>query len=427
MRAIHLGPIAASAQNDPLAGLLALRLEGDQITNVLDGADANSWPDLGAGGTNAFVGGTQHAPKWNAADSTFNGKPSVSFEADGSGMKTECSLTGQYTIVLVAAAKVGSAQRTIQSRDGSTNYLMGINRSGYAVYTDGVRNKDDLSANGHTAHILSLVRDASSCHVFLDGVDVTEDTTLGGEMGRLNLGFSDDGPFVENARSTIAAVGAFRSADSATRQKVEAHWAAKYGIAIALTINLLFIGNSITYGGNVPMEDRFPNQLQSMLAGVSGRATFVNYDNEGVSGATTAQLSDPTVVTNQVRKYDNANVNSVHLLEDHNQRLSGSDAATCESLYAAYCAARREDYGPVFATVPLPATNTVDAEWSSLVALRRANWRNYADALIDYPADPRLADPADGNYFQDGTHPTAAGYAAMAEVAAAAIRKYFQV
>jgi len=56
----------------------------------------------------------------------------------------------------------------------------------------------------------------------------------------------------------------------------------------------------------------------------------------------------------------------------------------------------------------------------------RANWRGFADALADITVAPQLSTVAatkDPRYFNnDGTHPTDAGYALMADIVAAAIR-----
>lgn len=53
--------------------------------------------------------------------------------------------------------------------------------------------------------------------------------------------------------------------------------------------------------------------------------------------------------------------------------------------------------------------------------LKRADASGFYDTLVDLAADPRLDDPADTTYYQDGTHPTTAGAAAIAELMGAAV------
>ena len=54
----------------------------------------------------------------------------------------------------------------------------------------------------------------------------------------------------------------------------------------------------------------------------------------------------------------------------------------------------------------------------------RANWQDYADALMDFAFDDLIGDDADASnatYYGDGVHPTDAGYARMGLYAAAAL------
>jgi hypothetical protein len=53
----------------------------------------------------------------------------------------------------------------------------------------------------------------------------------------------------------------------------------------------------------------------------------------------------------------------------------------------------------------------------------RLNYKDYADGLADVAADKRLGDASDKTYYTDGVHMTDAGYAAVAEIVEAAVKR----
>jgi hypothetical protein len=208
--------------NDPLAGLLQLRLED------IDASSISTWVNTGttapANNATQAVAGMQ--PTFIAASADFNGQPCLRFDATNDGMATGYSLTNPYTIIFVARAldtSIQASNRTINSQDH--NSLISINRVGAAVYNEGII-KDSTGADGTTAHVISLAIGAES-HVYIDGVDVTQNTNFVGDWGRISIG--NVGSNAEPANADIAAIGVFLGVDDTTRQLVEATWKAKYG------------------------------------------------------------------------------------------------------------------------------------------------------------------------------------------------------
>lgn len=99
----------------------------------------------------------------------------------------------------------------------------------------------------------------------------------------------------------------------------------------------------------------------------------------------------------------------------------------------AFCTARKAVGWRVVVLTILPRSSGARYSWPAFAADRvtlneqlRANWRDYADALADIAVAPQLGTveaTKDPRYFNDdGTHPTDAGYAIMADIVAAAIR-----
>jgi hypothetical protein len=80
--------------------------------------------------------------------------------------------------------------------------------------------------------------------------------------------------------------------------------------------------------------------------------------------------------------------------------------------------------GWVVGTTTTPSTSFSAGDnviLATLQGLQRADASNVYDGFADLAADPRLDDASDTTYYVDGTHPTTAGAAAIAELVGAAV------
>ncbi len=192
---------------------------------------------------------------------------------------------------------------------------------------------------------------------------------------------------------------------------------------------ILFVGNSLTWGAGIQPgvtegpanPGNYVNQAAALLP--SG----VRIQNLGVNGRTTPQMAaDAAIVDSQYSDRNTANI--VVAWEIGNDIQLGATATDAYSHFADYCAARKAaGWAVVALTVPPRHSPAMPLGFNDAVAYDdteiRANWGAWADGLADVAADPRLLDPANGTYFEDGIHLTAAGYGVVASIVAPVVAK----
>lgn len=195
------------------------------------------------------------------------------------------------------------------------------------------------------------------------------------------------------------------------------------------TGTVVVLGDSITDGAGADLDadNRWTNVLADRLyaeATSSGRNLAVV--NAGIGGNTLNSVGNAQVGVNGLLRLDRdvlsqTGVDSVVVFAGTNDIYVGSSAE--QVIYALERAAQRihdADVRAIVATL-IPRGNGVG--WNSEVETQRRavnDWireQSVFDAVIDM--EPVVADPEDPNvilaaYDADGTHPNAAGYAAMA-------------
>lgn len=109
---------------------------------------------------------------------------------------------------------------------------------------------------------------------------------------------------------------------------------------------------------------------------------------------------------------------------------AGTNGTTLGGTLNTFCAARRTTGWQVIAINCLPRSG---GSWSAGDETQRGNyntyiatnWASFADAYIDAAGDSRLSNAASKTWYEDGTHPTAAGAAVLAEKVEKAIRSLY--
>lgn len=209
---------------DPLTFLYGRWIE--QSTGIVNGASIPLIVDTGTGGNNLTQPTSANQPKWIAADPLFNNQPSVLHGTTSPiGLASVANAANPYTIIFVARIldmSLPSSNRTINS--GTFNALISVNRSGFAAY-NGTVVKNDTSSNGTTAHIISLAVGTQS-HLYIDGVDVTDNTTGITDFGTICTGAA--GMQAEVGNCALAAIGLMLEVSDTKRQLVESTWKTKY-------------------------------------------------------------------------------------------------------------------------------------------------------------------------------------------------------
>jgi lysophospholipase L1-like esterase len=196
---------------------------------------------------------------------------------------------------------------------------------------------------------------------------------------------------------------------------------------------LLCDGNSITYGtGSTGGTNGWPVQIASMLN--NGGALGWYIVNNGVAGQTTPQMDTQAspgggAQTTDIRLgwYGKTIVTGWEVTND--LATNNVSAAIGYSNLVTFFNHRRAANAAaklVVATV-LPANIITGVNETSRQTINtniRANWASFADALVDVAAIAQLQDPNNTIYFADGTHPTDAGYALIAQAFASAVNSF---
>ncbi len=189
--------------------------------------------------------------------------------------------------------------------------------------------------------------------------------------------------------------------------------------------NLVCDGNSLTAGTGASSANllSYPSQLRTQL--ITSQADhsdkYWSVKSVGISGHTTLQRT--AAFLNDVhpqfsQKYGR---NIVAFFEVRNDVVV--NAATLEiaiaNVQAYVTQARASGWEVMLATVPPNTTttngvNTIIPQFNAWL-LANSQWSDFP--IVDLAADPSLDDASDLTFFNaDGTHPTDAGYAAMASV-----------
>lgn len=185
-----------------LAGALALWLNAGSITGVSDGNDITTWPDDGDNSFTLTQGDSAKRPSYNASDSNFNSKPTVTFDGvdeffqDLSVGANPFGSTGDLFLVLKLASTSG-VKRLYQVNDGSLTRCTLFRSSGQWKFRPGTTNRIQ-GATTTSATILEWSGDgAGTLEQYIDNVkqaDQTENDWHGDHtVTQITIGCKDEG------------------------------------------------------------------------------------------------------------------------------------------------------------------------------------------------------------------------------------------
>jgi lysophospholipase L1-like esterase len=186
---------------------------------------------------------------------------------------------------------------------------------------------------------------------------------------------------------------------------------------------IVFDGDSLTAGMGAGPEGTYPAQALKLMPGVASV-------NLGVPGELIANMT-ATAATRVDQAYGDRGTRRVVVIwGGTNDLCRGSNAAAIYKSLAQYGQARRKAGWRVLALTMLPRSNCppstdFEAQRERLDERIRANWAVFADGLIDVAADARIGKAGaslDQQYYGDGVHLNARGYAIVAQAVADGIR-----
>lgn len=186
---------------------------------------------------------------------------------------------------------------------------------------------------------------------------------------------------------------------------------------------IVFDGNSLTNRGTPP---EYPTLLMELPPWASNGATF---SNQGSAGQTTGDMLSDVVATIDPLYASNAGKPRILVCwEIGNDLEENTDAMACYNRMVQYCTDRqavgwkvvlvvdnyRQTTGQANAGTG-DSWATYNAKGTQIANLMRANWKDYADVLVDFRDDPEFTDVTNTSFFLDGCHHTVLGKQIIAQ------------
>ncbi|MDA3925353.1 MAG: hypothetical protein PF904_11715 [Kiritimatiellae bacterium] len=214
---------------------------GNIQTNTIEGR-VSQWNDLSGNGNHAYQTDGNRQPLY--VEDGPNGHPTLYFDvrdfnnAYNARLLTETPLTNACTTYIVArvldANEFGIVwRRLLASRD--KNWFLGtytpgtFYMHGHIGEVSGMPSRLNSSYQFNRTYTLSAVNNTTEQRFFVNGFDLTGDSTKNTPPGRLSIGSADG--YSDEGDAQISEVIAYDRALTLTeRQQVEEYLAARYGV-----------------------------------------------------------------------------------------------------------------------------------------------------------------------------------------------------
>lgn len=197
----------------------------------------------------------------------------------------------------------------------------------------------------------------------------------------------------------------------------------RYSVAATPTKQIIFDGDSLTTGYACLNHRNLPGQAWGILG-----SSWKFYNVAG-AGQTLADMQSNAAAEIDPLYSAGLSKNIVVCWEGLLDVYYGADVATTLTRMETYCAARQAAGWQVVVLTCLPSNYISEADRTALNTGIRNNYAGWADALADIAADNRIGDAGDNTdatYYNNSdasrTHLTAAGFAIVASITAAAIQ-----
>lgn len=263
------------------------------------------------------------------------------------------------------------------------------------------------------AHLSASATIQSAGDETWSGSAQTNNTLTGGRLGQPTSGYWYTG-------YAACWIGYARALSADERTAMKALLATLFDAA-KVPGRLVFVGDSITSGGEIPARyNGFARQIIPLLS------KAVPIYNLGAGGTTIAtRLSNYATETGALLDaYSDLRIVFLNI-GSNDITIDGRSAADIYADVQSYAALVRADGAKIIVSTQTP--NSADdaterqtrADFNTLI---RDNWASIADGFADFAVDPIMGQlNAPSPYYLDGLHPSELGYTYMTPIAAAAI------
>lgn len=408
------------------------------------GDSVATWIDQSKSGKNATQNTSPRYP--TVVTSSYNGRQALYFAANG--WLTNTSWTGMAhksgQMSIVALRFVGQDNGPIFEGGANGNGFPISHASTKTIYA-GSYNYSLATYNGRYTEGLLLgvlwnstngSTNADRLKIFINGVEDTFSThsgTVPFSSGIQTAGYNIGGASYTSEKinaEVYAVIHLRRAPTKAQMDSIFSYLREKYFTVPATKVRITAEGNSIVEG--------YPNQLTpdqgsawpAILAKTLDSANYISpsgtylwtYNplkkytvrNVGARGEIISTMNGQAASQIDGKRDEMDEMNVVVFAAGTNDisaaAIGGSQlsALATYTAYATYCTNRRLNGAKVIATTILDRRDqgvyqsAFNSKRDSVNTYIRANWRNFADALADVDADPRLDDASDAVHYYTG-------------------------
>lgn len=273
----------------------------------------------------------------------------------------------------------------------------------------------------HQPGMIAATSTAGGIKIWYNGVAEsfpagTGATRTAGVLGKTG---ADTYPFYGTISETMVYNRALTDAEMA---QLWAYVQTRYSLSASPTKQVVFDGDSLTTGYACMNHRNFPGQTWGLLG------SDWKFYNVAVAGQTLAGMQSDAAAEVDPLYSAGLTKNIVVCWGGLLDVNGGANVATTLTRMQTYCAARQAAGWQVVVLTCLPSNYISEADRGALNTGIRNNYAGWADALADIAADSRIGDAGDNNdatYYNNSdsnkTHLTAAGFAVVASITAAAI------
>lgn len=361
---------------------------------------------------------------------TFDSAASTSFTIPagitGSGQSVSIMNVASYESTNNAEVmQLGAAYNSA----GSVSVGLGTGNSNRFAVLNGISSSPFFAFNygaykGRSQPQFTLISSgASSQVVYQDTTSTTLAANDGGTWVGGKIGVGGNGYiFFGEWYATAIFPGPLTSSDAAALKS----WAdTKFDLLTSPTQQLIFAGNSIVQGYKATLNQNYPTQAEPNFS------SRIRVSNQGVSGQLLSQSYANR--SQYFSAYDASLTKNFIVVEEPTNDIggaaSGSITGISSTLWTNYTLPfiQQAQAAGFIVLVPttLPRTGTSwggsstdqsqkESERQAYNTLVRNNAATYGYTVLDFANISVLSDPTNVTYYNDGLHPTSAGYLAMA-------------
>lgn len=272
-RAVSLGTVPGGA-----SGLAYLPDAVAETLNLEIFGSVAGWSDVSGNGFDAISSGFVSSPQ--LVTSALNGEPVLQFDGVNDGMLVDTGLyVSRPMTTFVVFARTGNTGRILQST--TTNWLLGLHSNSMGFYANGwVTNSIPSPLN--TGYLATATQESGSSRFYLNGADLTQSSTPGGELRNVAIG-GGAGTYFQPSNAQVAEILIYdRVLNETERRNVDAYLANKYDLFVPTATTPIVLPQSGFYDAPINIS------MSSSMLGATLRYTLDGSDPDETSMEYTA-------------------------------------------------------------------------------------------------------------------------------------------